>query len=220
MVDGSAIRAGANASHWSTLLLRAKVQSRQRSVPFRRDGVVLDNRERGRTVRVPCPSTLADKVSPLAAVNVADPIACDVRRSITVVTCSVKLPRKVALPVPSRVIERNGKTVVPVSTALTFPLNGVLAATALAVTIAGNRESSNQPDEQRVTNLQPSPLWKWSTVMIKQRSTVTTFDTKNKQRVGTAGRRRRAPLPRRGCPASAQAPNGKRETHATVVVRI
>jgi uncharacterized lipoprotein YbaY len=57
---------------------------------------------------------------------------------ITIVTCSVYLPRYVATPEPSRFKKRVGKTVVPDSTALTVPLNGVSAADAPAVPIAND----------------------------------------------------------------------------------
>ena len=54
------------------------------------------------------------------------------------ITCSVYLPRCVAVPVPSRSKKRVGKTTVPVSTAFTVPLNGVSAAAALTATLASD----------------------------------------------------------------------------------
>jgi hypothetical protein len=72
------------------------------------------------------------------AVNVAVPVEVMVRTLICMVTCSVYLPRCVALPVPVRSKKRVGGTTVPVSTAFTVPLNGVSAAAALTATVASD----------------------------------------------------------------------------------
>ena len=140
VVDDSAERSGTNARCLGHGALQRQgagcVSEASRSS---RNGVDLDDREHpGGCVGVACPSTVAVKVSPFAAVNVAAPVECLVMRLICPVMCSVYLPRYVAVPPPSRVIERIGKTVTPVSTALTVPLNGVSAATALTAMLASD----------------------------------------------------------------------------------
>src|SRR6188474_3644224 len=82
--------------------------------------------------------TVAVRVSPLADVNVAVPVDDSVGRLIVITMCSVYLPRYVAVPVPSRVSEAVGGDGTTVSSALTVPLNGVSAATALAAMLVSD----------------------------------------------------------------------------------
>ena len=139
MVDDSAERAATNAR----CLVYGAFQPEgagcaRKASRSARDGVALDDREYPwGFVGVARPKTVAVKVLPFAAVNVEVPVDDSVASLIVITMCSVYLPRYVAVPVPSRMSEAvGGRGTTTVSCALTVPLNGVSAATALAAMLA------------------------------------------------------------------------------------
>ena len=92
-----------------------------------------------------------------------------VRTLICIVTCSVYLPRYVAVPPPTLSKKTVGKTTrVVVSTASTVPLNGVSAATALTAMLASDTAKAATSDEPQVTNLHSFPLCKRPTADHQQ----------------------------------------------------
>ena len=139
VVDGSAERAGTSARRLIQGAFQREtagcVGEASRSAG---DGVDLDDRERGGARPGRLSGDRGEQGVAVCRGKVAAPVELRVGMLITIVTCSVYLPRCVAVPVPSRSKKRVGETTVPVSTALTVPLNGVSAATALAATIASD----------------------------------------------------------------------------------
>ena len=94
MVDGSAVCAGANASHLVHVAVQSEVAGRvSEAARSAGDGVVLDNREHARD---PSASPAVNAHGQGVAVGCGEgrgPYPCIIRTSITAVTCSVKLPR-------------------------------------------------------------------------------------------------------------------------------
>ena len=147
VVDGSAQRAGAHARRLIHRAVQREaagcVGEASRSAG---DRVDLDDRERGGTRPGRLPGDRGEQGVAVCRRECCGPMDDMVGMLITIVTCSVYLPRYVATPVPSRSKKRVGKTVVPDSTALTVPLNGVSAAAAPAAPIASDiRQAATTP---------------------------------------------------------------------------